>query len=101
MKSYYKKKVVSAVDNVIGDIIDEILDKYYSDYVETKYEYERLLYKIVERVKQEVFNNNATPEDVIEYFKNLRSKKHQAKLVLSYLIAAALEELEYKEVTSL
>ena len=92
MKAQYKRKLIDSVDNAIGDIIEEISDKYYSDAVTSNFEYEKILYSIAHQIRKEVFNNNATIDDVINYLNNLRTKKSIARLVLSYMIARAREE---------
>jgi len=92
MKAQYRRKLIDGVESVVGDIVNEIIDKYYSDKVETDVEYERILYSIARQIKQEVFANKATINDVINYLAKLRNKRSVAKLVLSYMIARALEE---------
>ncbi|MCC6053756.1 MAG: hypothetical protein LM589_00320 [Thermosphaera sp.] len=92
MKTKYRRKLIDTIESVVGDIVSELIDKYYSDRVETDYDYERILYSIAHQVKQEVFNNNATLNDVIEYLEKLRSRRSVAKLVLSYFIARSIEE---------
>lgn len=94
MKTQYKRKLIDSVENVIGDLINDLIDKYYGDLVETDHEYEKILYYIAHQIKREVFNNKATLNDVINYLTELRSKKSVAKLVLSYMISRALEESE-------
>jgi uncharacterized Rmd1/YagE family protein len=92
MKTKYRRKLIDTIESVVGDIVSELIDKYYSDRVETDYDYERILYSIAHQVKQEVFNNKATLNDVIEYLEKLRSRRSVAKLVLSYFIARSIEE---------
>jgi uncharacterized Rmd1/YagE family protein len=92
MKTQYRRKLIDTIESVVGDIVSELIDKYYSDRVETDYDYERILYSIASQVKQEVFNNKATLNDVIEYLEKLRSRRNVAKLVLSYFIARSIEE---------
>jgi uncharacterized Rmd1/YagE family protein len=92
MKTKYRRKLIDTIESVVGDIVSELIDKYYSDRVETDYDYERILYSIARQVKQEVFNNKATLNDVIEYLEKLRSRRSVAKLVLSYFIARSIEE---------
>jgi uncharacterized Rmd1/YagE family protein len=92
MKTKYRRKLIDTIESVVGDIVSELIDKYYSDRVETDYEYERILYSIARQVKEEVFNNKATLNDVIEYLEKLRSRRSVAKLVLSYFIARSIEE---------
>jgi len=92
MKTKYRRKLIDTIESVVGDLVSELIDKYYSDRVETDYEYERILYSIARQVKQEVFNNKATLNDVIEYLEKLRSRRSVAKLVLSYFIARSIEE---------
>jgi uncharacterized Rmd1/YagE family protein len=92
MKTQYRRKLIDTIESVVGDIVSELIDKYYSDRVETDYDYERILYSIASQVKQEVFNNKATLNDVIEYLEKLRSRRSVAKLVLSYFIARSIEE---------
>lgn len=94
MKSQYRRKLIDAIDSVIGDIIDDIINKYYGDLVETDHDYEKILYAIARYVRQEVFGGKASLNDIVDYLTKLRSKKSLAKLVLSYLIAKALEESE-------
>jgi uncharacterized Rmd1/YagE family protein len=92
MKTQYRRKLIDTIESVVGDIVSELIDKYYGDRVETDYDYERILYSIAHQVKQEIFNNKATLNDVIEYLEKLRSRRSVAKLVLSYFIARSIEE---------
>lgn len=94
MKSQYRRKLVDTIDNLIGDIVDDIINRYYGDLVETDHDYERILYAIARYIKQEVFEDKATVNDIIEYLSRLRTKKSFARLILSYLVARALEERE-------
>lgn len=94
MKSQYRRKLLDAVESAIGDIVNDVIDKYYGDKVETDYDYERVLYAIARLVKQEVYGGKASLNDIVDYLMKLRSKKSFAKLVLSYLVARALEEGE-------
>jgi len=79
MKTQYKRKLIDGVESVIGDIVAELIDRYYGDKVESEFDYEKILYSIARQIKQEVFNNKATPEDVIEYLNKLRTKKRHCK----------------------
>lgn len=94
MKTQYRRKLIDSVENIIGDLVNDIIDKYYGERVETDYDYERILYSIARQVKQEVFNNKAAFDEVIEYLSRLRTKRNFAKLVLSYMVSRALEEPE-------
>lgn len=94
MKSQYRRKLIDTIDDLIGDIVDDIVNRYYSDLVESDYDYERVLYTIARYIKQEVFEDKASINDIIEYLSRLRTKKSLAKLVLSYLVAKALDERE-------
>ncbi|MEM0246239.1 MAG: hypothetical protein QXP03_04645 [Desulfurococcaceae archaeon] len=92
MKTQYRRKLIDSIESVIGDLVSDIIGKYYGERVETDYDYERILYSIARQVKQEVFDNKAAFNDVIEYLSKLRAKRNLAKLVLSYMISRALEE---------
>ncbi|MEM0004010.1 MAG: hypothetical protein QXE10_04800 [Desulfurococcaceae archaeon] len=94
MKAQYRRKLIDSIENTIGDIVNELIDKYYGDRIETEYDYEKILYSIAHQVKQEVFDNKAALNDVIEYLNKLRNKKSIAKLIISYMISRALEEPE-------
>ncbi|MEM0002126.1 MAG: hypothetical protein QXS24_02350 [Desulfurococcaceae archaeon] len=94
MRAQYRRKLIDIVENTIGDIVSELIDKYYGDSIESDYDYERILYSIAHQVKQEIFNNKATLNDVVDYLSKLRSKKSIAKLIVSYMISRALEEPE-------
>ncbi|MEM0000851.1 MAG: hypothetical protein QXH02_05130 [Desulfurococcaceae archaeon] len=92
MKTQYRRKLIDSIESVIGDLVSDIIGKYYGERVETDYDYERILYSIARQVKQEVFDNKAAFNDIIEYLSKLRAKRNLAKLVLSYMISRALEE---------
>lgn len=94
MKTQYRRKLIDSIENVIGDLVNDIIDKYYGERVETDYDYEKILYSIARQIKQEVFDNKAAFDDVIEYLSRLRTKRNFAKLVLSYMVSRALEEPE-------
>ncbi|MEM4481950.1 MAG: hypothetical protein QXK88_05500 [Desulfurococcaceae archaeon] len=92
MRTQYKRKLIDSIESTVGDIINDLIDKYYGDRVETELEYERLIYSIARCIRREVFENNASLNEIIEYLNKLRTKKSSARFVLSYLIATALEE---------
>ncbi|MEM4717381.1 MAG: hypothetical protein QXE81_01300 [Desulfurococcaceae archaeon] len=94
MRAQYRRKLIDSVENTIGDIVNELIDKYYGDKVESEYDYEKILYNIAHIVKYEVFNNKATLDEVITYLSSIKSKKSIGKLVLSYMISRALEETD-------
>ncbi|ADV65331.1 hypothetical protein [Desulfurococcus mucosus] len=85
------------VEEVVGDIIDELVEKYYSDKVDEYVEYEELLAKIADEITRVVFKGKATVDDIEAYLYRLREKKGYAKLILSYLIGRALELREEVE----
>lgn len=94
MRTQYKRKLIDSIESAVGDIINELIDRYYGEKVETDLDYEKLVYTIARYIKREVFNNRASLNEVIDYLTRLRTKKSLARLVLSYLIAMALEEPE-------
>jgi len=94
MKTRYQRKLINSVENAVGDLVYDVIDKYYGDRIESEPDYEKILFSIARFIKQEVFNNKATFDDVIEYLNRLRSRRNLAKLVLSYVISRALDEQE-------
>ncbi|MEM1628425.1 MAG: hypothetical protein QXP02_01700 [Desulfurococcaceae archaeon] len=94
MAKQYRYRVVEYVDEIVGDIVDELISKYYSSKVDDDVTYEKILYTIAKEIKKEVFKNNATIDDIANYLIRLRERKSFAKLILSYLIAKALEDKE-------
>lgn len=92
MRTQYRRKLIDSIENAIGDIVNELIDKYYGDKVESEYDYERILFTIANITRHEVFNSNADLEDVIRYLERLKSNKAVARLVISYLISRALDE---------
>ncbi|MEM0045537.1 MAG: hypothetical protein QW229_05570, partial [Desulfurococcaceae archaeon] len=63
MKTQYRRKLIDSIESVIGDLVSDIIGKYYGERVETDYDYERILYSIARQVKQEVFDNKAAFND--------------------------------------
>jgi len=94
MKSQYKRKLVDYVDSAVGDIIDELVNKYYSDKIERYHDYEKLLYAIAREIKKEVLKGKGTINDIIAYLERLRSKRNVASLILSYFIGKVLNKEE-------
>lgn len=92
MRAQYRRKLIDSVESVVGDLVNDIIDRYYGDRVESEYDYEKILYYIARHIKQEVFSNKASFDEVVEYLSKLRTKGSLAKLVLSYMISKALEE---------
>jgi oligoribonuclease NrnB/cAMP/cGMP phosphodiesterase (DHH superfamily) len=77
-----EETVVDIIDEAIGDILEELLEKYYGDNLESEEDYDELIYNIVNSIKKEVFKGKA---DVAEI-------RHIAKLVLSYIIGNYFEK---------
>jgi len=92
MRSQYKRKLVDYIDNTVGDIIDDLVNKYYSDKVERYQDYEKLLYTIAREIKVEVLRGKGSINDIIAYLERLKTKRNIANLVLSYLIGKALNQ---------
>lgn len=82
------------MERAVGDIIEELIEKYYSDRVERYMDYEELLYMIGKEISNNVFKGRAIPEEIEAYLYKLREKKGYAKLILSYLIGKTLESME-------
>jgi len=94
MKSQYKRKLVDYIDSAVGDIVDEIVNKYYSDRIGGYQDYEKLLYAIAREIKREVLRGKGNTSDIINYLNNLRSKRNVASLILSYFISKILNREE-------
>jgi hypothetical protein len=94
MRSQYKRKLVDYVDSVVGDIVDELVNKYYSDKIGGYQDYEKLLYNIAREIKNEVLRGKGTINDIVAYLESLRSKRNVANLILSYLIGKILNKEE-------
>lgn len=94
MKTRNKQELIDSVEIEIGDIVSELINKYYGDFVETDRDYSRVLRSITRQVEIEVFKGKASPEEVLEYLRKIKSKKGIAKLVLSYMISNAIERSE-------
>ncbi|MFZ8783375.1 MAG: hypothetical protein ACO2OR_05270 [Desulfurococcaceae archaeon] len=94
MRSQYKRKLADYVDSVVGDIVDELVNKYYSDKIEGYQDYEKLLYNIAREIKNEVLRGKGTINDIVVYLESLRSKRNVANLILSYLIGKILNKEE-------
>jgi hypothetical protein len=94
MRSQYKRKLADYVDSVVGDIVDELVNKYYSDKIEGYQDYEKLLYNIAREIKNEALRGKGTINDIVAYLESLRSKRNVANLILSYLIGKILNKEE-------
>lgn len=92
MRSQYKRKLVDYIDSAVGDIIDDLVNKYYSDKVEGYKDYEKLLYTIAREIKAEVLRGKGSVNDIVAYLEKLRSKRNVANLILSYFIGKALSQ---------
>lgn len=92
MRSQYKRKLVDYIDSAVGDIIDDLVNKYYSDKVEGYKDYEKLLYTIAREIKVEVLRGKGSVNDIVAYLEKLRSKRNVANLILSYFIGKALSQ---------
>lgn len=92
MRSQYKRKLVDYIDSAVGDIIDDLVSKYYSDKVEGYKDYEKLLYTIAREIKVEVLRGKGSINDIVAYLEKLKSKRNVANLVLSYFIGKALSQ---------
>ncbi|MEM0377869.1 MAG: hypothetical protein QXP68_02480 [Thermosphaera sp.] len=92
MDKVEEESIVEMVDEVIGDILEELLERYYGDSLESEEDYEELLITIVNSVKKEVFKGRGDVSDIREFLLRLRDKPQIAKLILSYIIGNYLEK---------
>ncbi|WP_448577762.1 hypothetical protein [Thermosphaera sp.] len=92
MNSDAEETIVDVVDEVIGDILEELLEKYYGDNLESEEDYDELVYNIVNSIRREVFKGKADIADIRSFLYSLREKPHIAKLLLSYMIGNYLEK---------
>ncbi|MGB9826980.1 MAG: hypothetical protein ACPLSM_00485 [Thermosphaera sp.] len=92
MSSDAEESVVDVVDEAIGDILEELLEKYYGDNLESEEDYDELVYNIVSSIRKEVFKGKADVAEIREFLYKLREKPQIAKLVLSYIIGNYFEK---------
>jgi len=87
-----EETVVDIIDEAIGDILEELLEKYYGDNLESEEDYDELIYNIVNFIKKEVFKGKADVAEIRDFLYRFREKPHIAKLVLSYIIGNYFEK---------
>ena len=78
------------VEEHLGNIIEEIIDKYYGDRIDKELEYEEILRFIT----TELMGTDEEDYDETEFTKILRKLAHKrsiGKLVVSYLISKYIE----------
>ncbi len=88
---------VDLVEEYLGDMIESIVYKYYSDKIDLEIEYESLLSFIVDQL---VGDNRDYYEDIDrfrDFLKKLGRRKSISKLVISYLISRYIEGSEEDE----
>jgi hypothetical protein len=80
------------VDEHLGTLIEEVIDRYYADKIDKEFEYEEILQYIANQLIGEEFDNNDLEEKLMSILRKLVRRKSIGKLVISYLISKYIEE---------
>jgi len=81
---------VDLVEEYLGDLIEEIVYKYYSDKIDLELEYELLLSYIVQNLTDD--EKYGDVDNFRELLRKLGRRKGVAKLVISYLVSQYIED---------
>jgi len=79
-------------EEYLGDIIEELVEKYYSDKIDLAEEYPDLLEFITLRLVNESLNGDEDPDKFRKVIGRLSRRKSLAKAVISYLISEYITE---------
>jgi len=81
---------VDLVEEYLGDLIEEVVYKYYSDKIDLELEYELLLSYIVQNLTDD--EKYGDVNNFRELLRKLGRRKGVAKLVISYLVSQYIED---------
>lgn len=87
------------ISGVIEDILNELIDQYYFDLVESEEDYEKILHRIYREFRKTARQKGV---EVADYLREMKEKhRGRLKLILSYLIATTLKnEMEARKYAS-
>lgn len=83
--------LIDLVDEYFGNLIEEIVMKYYKDSIDLEIEYENILLYIVDKLT-EGKEEYGDPVKFRELMRKLGHKRGVSKLLVSYLISKYIEE---------
>ena len=83
------QKLMDITDNYVGELIEEVVERYYSVEVELSEEYGRLLKFISRELARGLFDHKPSPEEYEELLAKYKHPKYGSMLinVISYLIS--------------
>ncbi len=81
-------------EQYLGDLIEEVIEEYYSDKVDISAEYEDILEYIIDTLIDENLNGDYDPARFEKLLRTFLRHKNLARIVLSYLISKYIEENE-------
>jgi len=86
----YYNDLLEAIEEKLGDVIEEVIDKYYSDKIDVELEFEDILSFIASELGSE--EELEYSDGVIKEIKKLSRTRYVAELVVSYLLSKYIEQ---------
>jgi len=82
--------LMDLVEEHLGDLIEEVVEKYYSDYIDLEMEYENVLRYITQTLAGE-HGEYEDPDRFRDMLKKMVKRKNVGKLIISYLVSKYIE----------
>jgi len=84
------KGCIKLVDEYLGSLIEELIDRYYSDQIDKEFAYDDVLFYITVKLLED--KNSRSKRVFARKLRKLARDKSIGKLLLSYLISKYIEE---------
>jgi len=86
----YYNDLLEAIEEKLGDVIEDLIDRYYSDKIDLELEFEDILDFIASELGSG--SDLEYSGEVIKEVKKLSRNRHVAELVISYLLSKYIEQ---------
>ncbi len=86
--------LVDLAEQYLGDIIEEVIEKYYSDKIDLSERYVDVLEFITEKIIDDSLNGDENPERFKKIVRKLAARPYIAKMLISYLISEYIENYD-------
>jgi len=83
--------LVDLAEQYLGDIIEEVVEKYYSDKIDLSERYVDILEYITEKIIDDSLKGDENPEKFKKIVRKLSARPYVAKMLISYLVSEYIE----------
>ncbi|MCX8198809.1 MAG: hypothetical protein N3E36_02120 [Sulfolobales archaeon] len=90
------QRLMDITDDYVGELIEEVVERYYSVEIELSEEYGRLLKFISRELAKGLFDHKPSPEEYEELLAKYKHPKYESMLmnVISYLVSVYIRKQE-------